>query len=405
MLSLGNDKGECYESGNYFAELYNVTRRTVIEWTRELRIAGYVRIESFGNKRKIIIPKREKFLSQNVDKMRLREKFLSQCNVTYCVSKTSYNKDSSKEHSTKSEKTQRKTKFFQECMELWNSFPHVPHHMNPDTKRAKKLQVYFNQLLRGRFHEGKRLNNDFLSRNKIPTILLSNKFTEQEIQDVLGRMSNYFMEGYLPFDKKKLPHDLPSLLFNPRTNTSHFLKAFINSPVLISDKITDRKIGELEQMIEEFPKIHKIIIGMFVNLIGKDRLKYSGRIEKLIEGVEGLIKYNVTMPNRENDTVNSKYGTPLKMCRKYIDWIEEQDWIDRAEPGMVSVKSKTFSMFLTECEKELYGLSLRVNDNGRRKVRRRRKEQGTFSTDDKREGIEKLLGVNRDDVEGSYEEE
>ena len=66
ITALANKEGYCWASNNYFAELYDVSRRSIINWINHLEKRGYIYKEidkSKGNKRKIYItpPSEENF--------------------------------------------------------------------------------------------------------------------------------------------------------------------------------------------------------------------------------------------------------------------------------------------------------------------------------------------------------
>lgn len=59
ITALCNDKGHCWATNQYFAELYGVFETTASKWVSALEKKGYIRIEmsknSSGSVRKIFI--------------------------------------------------------------------------------------------------------------------------------------------------------------------------------------------------------------------------------------------------------------------------------------------------------------------------------------------------------------
>lgn len=55
ISALCNDQGFCWASNEYFANLYNVKKRAVQRWIKELQDAGFIHCEVKGMKRKIFL--------------------------------------------------------------------------------------------------------------------------------------------------------------------------------------------------------------------------------------------------------------------------------------------------------------------------------------------------------------
>jgi len=114
---------------------------------------------------------------------------------------------------------------------FWNLLPNTPHHKSPETKIYKSTKRLLRELRVGRFGKSKTWNKEWLKRNKIPAQYLNGKkWTDKEIQEGLRRLALHFIEGYWPEDKKHIPHNLHDLLYNPRTQSSWFLRDMVNEP-------------------------------------------------------------------------------------------------------------------------------------------------------------------------------
>lgn len=50
ITALANEKGYCWANNNYFANLYKVTNRTIINWLNELEEKGYIKKEILYSK-------------------------------------------------------------------------------------------------------------------------------------------------------------------------------------------------------------------------------------------------------------------------------------------------------------------------------------------------------------------
>ena len=55
ITALCNEKGYCWATNQYFAELYNVTNGTVSKWLSHLQKLGYIQIEIKRNEKQEII--------------------------------------------------------------------------------------------------------------------------------------------------------------------------------------------------------------------------------------------------------------------------------------------------------------------------------------------------------------
>ena len=74
ITALSNENGFCWASNDYFAKLYNVSKRSVIEWIQSLAKRGYINIEIIYeenskkiSKRLLKIPSEENFTDNNIN--------------------------------------------------------------------------------------------------------------------------------------------------------------------------------------------------------------------------------------------------------------------------------------------------------------------------------------------------
>ncbi|EPI38916.1 hypothetical protein D347_01780 [Enterococcus faecalis LA3B-2] len=47
LTALANEKGYCWATNQYFANLYNVSKRTIISWLKQLEERNYIKIQIF----------------------------------------------------------------------------------------------------------------------------------------------------------------------------------------------------------------------------------------------------------------------------------------------------------------------------------------------------------------------
>ncbi len=58
ITALCNAEGFCWASNNYFAELYEVTDRTIKRWLKDLTEGGYIKSKLFYKKGSVEVEKR-----------------------------------------------------------------------------------------------------------------------------------------------------------------------------------------------------------------------------------------------------------------------------------------------------------------------------------------------------------
>lgn len=47
LTALANEKGYCWATNQYFANLYNVSKRTIISWLKQLEERNYIKMQIF----------------------------------------------------------------------------------------------------------------------------------------------------------------------------------------------------------------------------------------------------------------------------------------------------------------------------------------------------------------------
>lgn len=67
ITALSNQKGYCWSSNNYFAELYGVSKNTISLWINELKKSGFIHVEVIRDQNKQVI-KRTMSIIKNDDR-------------------------------------------------------------------------------------------------------------------------------------------------------------------------------------------------------------------------------------------------------------------------------------------------------------------------------------------------
>ena len=231
-----------------------------------------------------------------------------------------------------------KNSFAKECILKWNSIPHTQNiRVTSRTKTIERLETYFKQLRNGSFFKDKSIDTEWFNRNSINTT--KNCYKKEYILQVVHSVSLYLKQGYPPSDKKYIPKDLLSLIYNPRTQTSWFLKAMFNKPKLISYQIN--KYPELTKHFSDcFPEIENL---------------------RIIRGVSSIVEFHKLIPKEtlEVPKLRRMFGTPEKLCSKYTDYLLTQHWLDEVKPNIINTNNKVWAGFIVDCEEDCGGYKLK----------------------------------------------
>ena len=141
----------------------------------------------------------------------------------------------------------KKNLFLEHWNSLKESYPMIQQHKNSSTKVYQNAAKMIKHLMNGTFEDFVSIDHKFLKRNHIPLSLLSHKWTRREIINCIDRLPKLFVNGYWPYDKKKLPRNLNSLIYNSRTNTSFFLLVKQHPPKLNGQEKSDEQIDNEEK--------------------------------------------------------------------------------------------------------------------------------------------------------------
>lgn len=166
-----------------------------------------------------------------------------------CAKYSSINNSSSftnvKESVFEKTRTPKKSIFLDNWNNLKENSPTIRQHLKPETKTYQKTVKLIKHLMNGTFGDMCHVDPDFRRRNHIKESFLSKKWTQEELMLCINRLSLLLKEGYIPFpDKDKLPKDLPTLIHNPRTNTSMLLLVYNHPPRPANKEKTDEQIDK-----------------------------------------------------------------------------------------------------------------------------------------------------------------
>ena len=169
ITALCNEKGYCWASNDYFAELYEVKKETISRWITDLVEFGYL--------------KREVVLKKDTKQVINRDLFLNQEGIDEKINTTIDEKV--KDNNTSFNNTNNKS----------SSVPYseIIEYLNAKTGKRYKVTQKWKDLIKARFNEGQQLddfkrvidiktkqwlNNPEMSMYLRPQTLFGNKFDE-----------------------------------------------------------------------------------------------------------------------------------------------------------------------------------------------------------------------------------
>jgi hypothetical protein len=227
----------------------------------------------------------------------------------------------------------------------WNNISTMRTHKE-GTKRHKKINELFRQLKMGTFYRQNALDKEYLKIHKIPTDYKNKKWTDEEIKITIDHLANSLLDGYTPeVDKSSWPRDLDTLIFNPRTGKSMFLKVSICPPKRIADEI--KATPKNKSCYELYKKF-------FVNL---EKLKSKKQENELILKFNDLWEelhtiYDSVSKYYNHTSFSSYLGSkkrPERFFKNHIKWLSKRN---RININMMGVDTYTWQNFTNELIKD-----------------------------------------------------
>jgi len=343
LTALCNKEGYCWASNKYFAKLYKTSEISVSNWVTNLTSQEVIKTEIIktpkGTKRKIYLtPLKEIF------KTPLKEIF--KYNNT-----TTNTKKVSKDTKESKDSLRFKSPFTKKCIIEWNNIPFTQNILiTRRTKTITKLERYITQLLKGTFMSGrdnKTFDMEWFNQNKIPVHTVP--FTKKEILVTIKNTSLYSKEGYFTENKSYMPKDLATLMYNPRTGRSWFLLAFHKKPKPFNPTLVDPD-----------PKTSKYLCKVLGISYDSPLNAYPIKC-KLFAGINSIRKFVMNIPKKSTAKfkIRNEVGTPYRIAKQYIEWIEHQDWIDNGvKLSILNANNRLWKKFIKDKEREYDGYKL-----------------------------------------------
>jgi hypothetical protein len=335
-------------------------KRTLKKYRDKLKETGFLSIRRKGIPPKLFYYiKHEKIADylKNYNNVPVKDSYIVPIKDSYIVPDINNNKTISannKVDSIESNIGQPKVVPENPLIKYWNSLGKVKH--NPYNKRNNKLIpnktylsiVKFIKLLKsGEFGNSVAINQDFLTKHKIPKRILKKKWTDKEIKENMDNLKNYLTIGFWPSKNgdSKTPN-LPSLIFNKNTGSSIFLWVWIENPKPEGAKVKNlfpEVTKQYKLLFDDMTKIGEQILISNVNKLMK-------RHHKILDTLE---KYN------QLTGLSWKIGTkddPGRFTNIHLGWLSNQSKLNISDISPTSTKWKYFLDYFYELEN--YDISL-----------------------------------------------
>ncbi len=341
LTALTNKEGYCWATNKYFAELYNVTPETVSVWISSLALEGHIRTELFSTKtgrgRKIHLKEITKRLLKENHKRHLKEN-PSHINNTR-DNNTSANKLSKDNIETEvSNNTIFGSTSSKKIISYWNKLEGVPRVKTAKrTKTIKGIEVFLKQIKNKSFLRNNTINPICRRKNNIPFDDTVGGFSYKKHFKNLALL---YRGEYEPKNKSVLPSSLLGLIYNPMNKSSWLMQVMYNPPKPISE----------ETLIKD---THPKVTDFFLHKLNGN-VSNNGMKMKLIYGIRSISEFQKRIPAKTLDVpkLNREFGSLLKLCKNYYDWLYNQDWIEEITTAHINTNGKLWKKFIKEMEEE-----------------------------------------------------
>jgi len=371
ISSLNQNNKTCFAGNAYLAEILDVTTRKISGAVQELIKNNYIKKgEKKGFSRELLVvfnisdseqtntPKRTNVLSYTRDYKELpkgnykdvQNKFGRPVSEnSFFAEENNLNKTSSEKEKIPMQKNKENNSsnntFEDRLISRWNNLENCPNkHERKDTQVYHSAKKYLKQLRNGTFGKGKNFNEIWMKNCKIPYTLLDKKWSGQELMAGLERLTRMFCEGYWPPKKDKLSKSLTSLLYNPATSKSFFLKVMVREPL----PEYEAKNFEVVKLVKEFLTCED------------DSPEIAFRINQIEVAHNKILKLaeNDYTPPFVKDDLLYGYGKLSSFVCSYMTWLRDNKYPgEMLTPNMLGPRSRHYhwAEFLDWFSKTLWG--------------------------------------------------
>ncbi len=221
---------------------------------------------------------------------------------------------------------------------IWNDLGICRH--KAGTKNYDKLCLFFKRLEKGTFDQNVDLY-DFYDDFKVDGSLGKKKWLEREIIQIIKRLPELFIEGNYPLNKKSVPKNLSSLLYNPITKNSWFLYVAFHKNLAIEEKEID---------MDKLP-FHKQVWDMIISILDKQPTTTKDK-KVLVRNIQTILDYHQNKIDWvKADDINLMYmkigdkKDYRPFIKTYIKFLEDRYNDFPITVNMLGVKSNNWSEF------------------------------------------------------------
>ncbi len=388
ITALANEKGYCWATNKYFAELYGVSNQAVSAWINSLEKLGYISIKYIYDNKQI----KERRVSINFDggiNISLRGyQYIFKDNNTYNntkdIAKTSFSdgnpanaelSDSETYNTTIIDRSNKDNilennkanNFFETKLDttekiipensiisFWNKFTELSTHKNRSTKTYKKANEYIEKLLNHTFEQ--EFDKNWKTDNKLKLQPLK-ELTEKKLKLAIIDYTLCFDSKYAPANKSYLPKTITDFIYNPVTKKSQLLYVLNHKPRLLDEAKPDIVRKNIPSEIAN--EIDKILEYKHPNISDVHRLEvYNATLKTLKQFTEikKLGKYQT----------NSNFMYIKNIERLWLEYLNNKDKIAKFD---FSPDSYTFNNFIYYIENE-YNVSLDTSEKNIKKLKK-----------------------------------
>ena len=210
------------------------------------------------------------------------------------------------------------------------------------------------ELENGVFEDKHILPDIFKENFKIPNKI--SNISPDDIKETLNKLSKITNKTHIPngfgmeFNHDLFPKNLSELIYNPRAPKlySWFLYILFNNIKEINGKIKSEVLEKYPEIIKESAKM---IFGSSYEISALDKIQLVSNLDVMVEYYNNLSQ-DFSVSDNKVRIVYWGYVEPLRMIRRYLDWLTYQDYLSKITISMFHPGSKLFNNFVRQTEQE-----------------------------------------------------
>lgn len=234
------------------------------------------------------------------------------------------------------------------CVQVWNAISYTPtHHItSPPTKTLIKILCLLRDLRKGKMASNYNWDKKWLQRHKITSRMLEHKWKVEEIIKNLDQLSKMYLQGYWPEDKRWIPRNLGTLIYNPRRHNGWFFSVQSRGAQIVS------------QRIERFSPSQKEVYNRLTETFSQ--YMYDPQVKReVLSTVEKVYKYYERLPFDKYGKIEQEFPNEYTFALEYCKWIKDsmETRRFRIDPEYLLPGTWTWKRFLKDTSRKI-GISL-----------------------------------------------